>query len=249
MNEVGGLPSERDGRPPSDRARSLGLVKPLGFVPDFIDEDPETFHHRPVDVSGRALWVPTLGDKRVLVLGSSQSEDDLDRDNLRKANVSVARRRSGGGGVLVGRDDLVWFDIVLANTDELWTNDVSRSFDWLGAAMSTAMASLGLETTAHHGPMVRTEWSRRVCFAGLGPGELTHDAKKLVGMSQRRTREWARFQVAILRRWSGHEHRRLFRVPDSETSAADTTLERAATWIDRSPNDILEAVVDALATC
>ena len=40
-----------------------------------------------------------------------------------------------------------------------------------------------------------------VCFAGLGPGEVTVDGRKVVGISQRRTRAWARFQCAALGRW------------------------------------------------
>ena len=49
--------------------------------------------------------------------------------------------------------------------------------------------------------MVRTEWSSLVCFAGRGPGEVFVDARKAVGISQRRTRDGARFQCAIHRRW------------------------------------------------
>ena len=48
----------------------------------------------------------------------------------------------------------------------------------------------------------RSPWSDVVCFAGLGPGEVRNQAgAKVVGMSQRRTREAARFQCAALARW------------------------------------------------
>jgi hypothetical protein len=40
-----------------------------------------------------------------------------------------------------------------------------------------------------------------VCFAGLGPGEVTRNGAKVVGISQRRTRHAARFQCAVLHRW------------------------------------------------
>ena len=222
-------------------------MNPVGFVPEVIAESPEVFHHRPVDVAQRALWVPALTDQRVLVLGSSQDDKQLDRQMLADQNILVAKRRSGGGAVLVSGDDLVWFDIVLPQNDPLWSNDVSRSFDWLGEAMMNALLALGVQTTVHRGPLIQTHWSRRVCFAGLGPGELTHDGRKLVGMSQRRTRNMARFQVAILRRWDGAGHRRLFHVPDDEAAASDRSLGAAATSIDRSPSEILLAVVKALA--
>ncbi len=228
-------------------ATTLGSVKPLGFVPDFIDEDPGTFHHRAVEVEDRALWVPTLGPTRVLILGSSQNDEDLDRQTLEQRQIEVARRRSGGGAVLVSEDDLVWFDVVIAKTDPLWVDDVSRSFDWLGEAVSRAMASLGVETSVHHGPLVQNNWSRRVCFAGLGPGELTVGGRKVVGMSQRRTRDWARFQVAVLRSWNGVDHRSFFRVAGDEEADADDFLSNAAAPVDGSPGDILAAVIEALA--
>ncbi|MGH9041248.1 MAG: hypothetical protein ACRDZ3_13570, partial [Acidimicrobiia bacterium] len=41
-----------------------------------------------------------------------------------------------------------------------------------------------------------------VCFAGLGPGEVTDAAgRKVVGLSQRRTRGHTRFQCCVLLRW------------------------------------------------
>jgi lipoate-protein ligase A len=49
--------------------------------------------------------------------------------------------------------------------------------------------------------MVRTEWSELVCFAGLGPGEVTVGGRKVVGISQRRTRDAARFQCVAYETW------------------------------------------------
>jgi lipoate-protein ligase A len=48
---------------------------------------------------------------------------------------------------------------------------------------------------------VRTRWSSLVCFSGLGPGEVHADGRKVVGISQRRTRRWARFQCAAYLHW------------------------------------------------
>ncbi|MEO7428911.1 MAG: hypothetical protein ABIY48_05965, partial [Acidimicrobiales bacterium] len=60
----------------------------------------------------------------------------------------------------------------------------------------------GVFATVHDGPLVRARWSDLVCFAGLGPGELTDAAgRKVLGISQRRTRAGARFQCAALGRW------------------------------------------------
>lgn len=218
-----------------------------GFEAEHIDETPQVFHHRRFEDCGRSLWVPVLGAHKTLVLGSSQSDDQLDHASLDRHRIELARRRSGGGAVLVSDEDVVWFDVIIDDDDPLWEPDIGRSFHWLGEVIQRAMQSLGVDAVMHRGPLERSDWSQRVCFAGLGPGELTVDRRKLVGISQRRTRATARFQVAILRRWSGTEHRELFDVPAEERGQADADLEMAATSIDRSPTEILDAVLDALS--
>jgi hypothetical protein len=74
---------------------------------------------------------------------------------------------------------------------------------WLGRRVAEALAAVGVAgTTVHDGPMRRTAWSGAVCFDGLGPGEATTAAGKLVGISQRRTRAGARFQCAVHVAWA-----------------------------------------------
>ena len=68
--------------------------------------------------------------------------------------------------------------------------------------MVIALAACGVgAATVHHGPLMRSEWSGLLCFAGLGPGEVTVGGRKVVGMSQRRTRAAARFQCVVLAEW------------------------------------------------
>lgn len=198
-----------------------------------------------------------LDHSPTLVLGSSQTPDDLDHLQLQRDGVAIARRRSGGGAVLVSTDDLVWFDVVIDENDPLWSPDVGRSFDWLGKAVQHALLELGVETDRHVGRLVRSAWSDRVCFAGLGPGELTIDGRKLVGMSQRRTRSSARMQVAVLRRWDPVRHHRFFVDPMSDTGSGDylppTELRHAAVGLDDAagrrvdPAEVIEAVTESLA--
>lgn len=219
-----------------------------GFTPTPIEEDVETFHHRHFGGTGRTLWLPTLEPTPTLVLGSSQTDDDLDHSRLEHEGIAVVRRRSGGGAVLVSADDLVWFDVVIDDDDRLWSADVGRSFDWLGEAVHDALFHLGVDTERHTARLIRSAWSDRVCFAGLGPGELTVDGRKLVGMSQRRSRSSARMQVAILRKWDAHRHKSFFHDSTSDLSE----LERAAIGIDAvagraiDPNEIVEAVTESL---
>ncbi|MEY2402867.1 MAG: lipoate---protein ligase [Acidimicrobiaceae bacterium] len=112
--------------------------------------------------------------------------------------IDVVRRRSGGGAVYVEPDGTLWVDVVVPRGDERWDDDVGRAAFWLGEAWA---AAVGDSAVVHRGPMVRNEWSDLVCFAGLGPGEVTIDGRKVVGISQRRTRELARFQCVAYERW------------------------------------------------
>jgi len=144
----------------------------------------------------RAVWVADPVAP-ALVLGSTQPDRDVRPD----VAVEVVRRRSGGGAVLVVPGDVLWVDVVVPAGDALWDDDVGRAAHWLGAVWAAALAELGVRAEVHTGPLVRTRWSPVVCFAGLGPGEVTVDGRKVVGISQRRTRHAARFQSAALGRW------------------------------------------------
>jgi lipoate-protein ligase A len=136
-----------------------------------------------------------------LVLGSSQAGDAVDHERAAVRGVDVIRRRSGGAAVLVEPGAAVWIDVTIPAGDPLWDNDVGRAFHWLGAAWAAVLAAEGLPARMYDGPLRSTPWSGRVCFAGLGPGEVTVERRKVVGLSQRRTREAARFQCCALLRW------------------------------------------------
>jgi lipoate---protein ligase len=159
------------------------------------------FHARDVpDPAERAAWVCDATGP-ALVLGSAQREDDVDREACAAAGIEVVRRRSGGGAVLMVPGEVLWVDLVLPVGDVLWQDDVGLAFHWVGETWAAALGDLGVSAVVHRGPLVRATWSAEVCFAGLGPGEVTVGGRKVVGISQRRTRAAARFQCAALARW------------------------------------------------
>ena len=161
-----------------------------------------SFHGRDVPVPARRMvwWFEV--DEPAVALGSTQSTDVVDAERAKDRGVEIVRRRSGGGAVWLDADTVTWVDVVLPVDDPHWHADVSRSAGWLGRVWADALGDLGVDgATVHDGPLVRTEDSGLVCFAGLAPGEVVVDGHKVVGVSQRRTRHAARFQCAVVHRW------------------------------------------------
>lgn len=205
------------------------------------------FHGRDVEPgSGRQVWVQHV-DRPALVLGSTQPDDLVDRDAAARAGVEVVRRRSGGGAVLVEPGGTVWVDVVVPPGDPLWDDDVGRAAHWVGEAWAAALARCGVAGAAvHTGGLVTTPWSRQVCFAGMGPGEVTVGGRKVVGVAQRRTRHGARFQVAALLRWEPEALVALLRLPADEREAAVADLADRAAALPVAGDALVTALLDVL---
>jgi lipoate-protein ligase A len=125
------------------------------------------------------------------VIGSGQAASDFDRDRLSSAGIDLVRRHSGGGAVLVAPGLQVWLDVFVPSGDLLWSPDIRTSFYWLGELYAAALASVVVSAApsvieVNRGPSRRTAWSKVLCYAGLGAGEVTVAGRKVVGMSQRR---------------------------------------------------------------
>lgn len=133
-----------------------------------------------------------------LVLGSAQSERAVDTHGARARGYDVARRRSGGGAVVLEGHRSVWADLVIPRDDPLWHDDIGRSMHWVGQLWVDVLASIGVDARVHRGPLERSAVAPALCFASLGPGEVTAAGAKVVGISQRRTRAAARFQTLAL---------------------------------------------------
>jgi lipoate-protein ligase A len=148
----------------------------------------------------RAVWSCEVSGP-ALILGSTQNEADIDSAVASKHEVDIVRRRSGGGVVYVHPDTSLWCDVTIARNDVLWNDDVTASMLWLGEVFVDALAPW-LTTSVYRNEFVGGQDGRAVCFASTSPGEVFADASKVVGISQRRTREGARFQCVLYRRWN-----------------------------------------------
>lgn len=156
-------------------------------------------HQRSSDFSRRLVRVNHVV-RPAVVLSSTQSVDVMDMRTVERLGLDVVKRSSGGGLVHLGVEEQLWVDFFLPRGDELWVDDVGRSSDWLGRAWVRAFDSIGLEgAEVTAGRWSDPEIGRIVCFAATGPGEVVIDGRKLVGVSQRRTRQGARFQSTLYR--------------------------------------------------
>ncbi len=157
------------------------------------------FHHRDLTATAEpTVWIHRV-ERPALVLGSSQHDDIIDHVSARSLGIEVCSRRSGGGLVLVEPHESCWIDVLIPPTHRLWSDDVNRAFEWVGRTWLRALSVLGAsDLSVHAGPLENAEAGRFLCFAGLGPGEVVQHAgtarSKVVGLSQRRQRNIARFQ-------------------------------------------------------
>ena len=169
----------------------------------------EELHHSVLPVE-RGVWLLTP-TRPAIVLGSSQKDEDVDHAFCAANGIDVVRRRSGGGAVYVHPTESFWIDIVVPRGDSLWSDDIGKSMWWIGDWWVALLADAGVVSAqVHRGAFERNDWSDIVCFAGKGSGEVfpqeSHAQQKIVGISQRRTRDYARFQCIAYFQWDAALH-------------------------------------------
>jgi lipoate-protein ligase A len=151
--------------------------------------------------TGRVLRTPEIA-RPTLVLGSTQAPDVISADRVAQAGIEVVRRRGGGGAVLLHPGDHLWVDAWIPRDDPLWLADVSAAAEWAGAWWVAALATAGLDQLeVHAGRAVPGPFGALVCFAGRGPGEVLHRGRKVMGLSQWRSREGALFSTCVYGHW------------------------------------------------
>jgi len=138
-------------------------------------------------------------ERMAVVLGSTQSTDLIDTARAAQLGCDVVQRRSGGGIVLLQPGDHAWIDVTVPRGHQLWDDDVERATHWLGDVWCESLREVvgGDGWSAHRAKLAASAPERAVCFASLGPGEVARDGRKVVGISQRRTKDAARFQCTV----------------------------------------------------
>lgn len=197
---------------------------------------------------GREVWLHSWEDEErgSLILGSSQSEDLAKVEALQKRGLKLVKRQSGGGAVLLEPESLVWIDVFIPRDDPMWEADVGRSALWLGKVWQATLAELGVSAEVHHARYQPGNWGSLVCFAGRAPGEVFIDGKKSIGISQRRSKQGARFQTALARRWNITDLSPLLNLSPKDCSRLETETATAAHPLPFSPSAVFKAFASAL---
>jgi lipoate-protein ligase A len=117
-----------------------------------------------------------------VVLGrTGREEDDVDLDSVRRDNIPVLRRSSGGGTVLQGPGCLN-FSIVLSKKERPALESISASYRYILDKVIKAMADLGVEAV----------------FRPVSDLALASTDKKFSGNAQRRGRNYILHHGTIL---------------------------------------------------
>lgn len=100
----------------------------------------------------------------------------------------------------------LWVDAWIPRDDVLWAHDVSVAAEWVGRWWIEALSGAGSGPSGglsvHTGRSAPGTLGDLVCFAGRGPGEVFLDDRKVVGLSQWRSREGALFSACAYQEWN-----------------------------------------------
>lgn len=218
-----------------------------------LRDSAEAIHSRELPAE-RAIWHASISESAV-VLGSKQDASIVNQSSCQKEGIAIVHRRSGGGVVFLQADAHLWIDFVVPRDDELWRDDVGESMWWLGDLWADALAKCDIadrdQLRVHRGGFERSSLSDLVCFGGLGPGEVTLHGQKVVGISQRRTREMARFQCVVHQRWSPDLYRKYLLAEKIKAGEKDISLATEISRIEVAEvaglSQVAEAIVDLAA--
>ena len=144
--------------------------------------------------------------------------------------------------MFVHPSDSVWIDITITRDDPLWKDDVAQSMLWLGELFVEAL-SPWVQAEVYRDTFSTGVDGRVVCFASSSPGEVFVGENKLVGISQRRGREGARFQCVLYRHWRPGDWSQIFAASDVRSRVADIPVA----VLDIPALDIINAVSKGLS--
>jgi lipoate-protein ligase A len=197
----------------------------------------------------REVRLPTV------VLGSTQPAAIISSERAVASGVEIVRRRGGGGAVLLQPGDHLWLDAWIPHDDPLWEGGVAAGAHWCGAWWRAALAEVGAgASTVHEGRSEPGPHGTLVCFSGRGPGEVFRGDRKVMGISQWRSREGSLFHSCAYTHWDARPLADLFDLDQPTRQTLVEDLAWSAVGVDdlglgRSPISALEeALVSSFPT-
>jgi lipoate-protein ligase A len=174
-----------------------------------------------------------MADHPTVVLGSTQRMDIVNARRASAGNAEVVRRRGGGGAVFLQPDDHLWIEAWIPRDDPLWDADVAVAATWVGEWWRAALSSLGvLGCEVHEGRAIPGDHGALVCFSGKGAGEVFCEDRKVMGVSQWRSREGALFHTCAYTHWDPHPLVDLLEVDPALQESLVGDLAEAAIGVD-----------------
>ena len=188
-------------------------------------------------------------DDRAIVLGSMQQFGDCQVARARSEGFETVRRMSGGGGLVIEPDEVLWIDLFVPVDDPGYLRDIRKGAYVVGEMWIEALCAIGCDPSlleVHRAAMTMTPSAQMSCFAGLGPGEVTLDGKKVMGLSQRRIRSGAwYFTLVQLGSNAARDARLLAPDPESER-ALRRVLEDVVGTVDAARDQLSERFLSVL---
>ena len=190
------------------------------------------------------IWIIEPKDT-CLVLGKSQrGRAFLNLSYLEEQNINLTVRQSGGGAVLVSPEDMLWVDIFIPQGSKFWIPDIAKASMWIGKIWHDALKRLNIECSLFDQKFSRSEASDLICFISRAAGELFVANRKILGISQRRSKFGTRFQCALIINWKPEQMIAAYRsspIPD-----LDKLISSAGIGIRCEKQNALNAFLSAL---
>jgi lipoate-protein ligase A len=190
-------------------------------------------------------------DRPTLVLGSTQRDGVVRSERAADAGVAVVRRHGGGGAVLLRPDDHLWLEAWIPRDDPLWRADVAAAAVWVGHWWASALSDLGVVGCAvHQGAAHPGRDGALVCVSGRGAGEVFQADRKVMGLSQWRSREGALFHACAYAVWDPGPLVDLLEVEPAHRHALEHDLAGTAIGLAQMdpPGPVLAALEEFLLT-
>jgi lipoate-protein ligase A len=133
-----------------------------------------------------------------VALGRAQRRDPYMALRAKADIIDLCRRATGGGALLAG-PWLLGTSVVLPAGHAFVSADMDESFRWFGQLHADWLAGFGIDAKCVPPAQARSDRSLAwACFGGLSPWDVEVSGRKIVALSQARTRNGVLLGSAVL---------------------------------------------------